>query len=331
MLRDVCGTRAHLGQKAWVDIKARLEKPKYYGRNDHDFKIKCRKQKTDVVKRGYDGWINFENETQDRQEWRNAICEREGKDSGFFYDLLDGARTTFRVACLPEVSSPRFQQVHGYGWVLAENPEVDNVLKTLEYCIQMYKKRLGLLTNAIILHDNATVHTADVKTRLRRWRWEVLDHLSYSPDLSPCYFDLIPKLKAPLRGRCFPTQEDIANAVRREITSCLGDYFEGKKDNSSCRKLHYCAAEEAGTAEFVKSEPAVFSLISVSSGRSVSSSGAKSSSTNTLWLYGQIAEPLIGRFYFFKCFLHVFFRPFGLLRLPLEKLKHLKTHYDLFK
>ncbi|KAJ4439170.1 hypothetical protein ANN_15127 [Periplaneta americana] len=41
-------------------------------------------------------WINFENETQDRQEWRNAICEREGKDSGFSYDLLDGARTTFR-------------------------------------------------------------------------------------------------------------------------------------------------------------------------------------------------------------------------------------------
>ncbi|KAJ4450394.1 hypothetical protein ANN_01818 [Periplaneta americana] len=42
------------------------------------------------------GWINFENETQDRQEWRNAICEREGKDSGFSYDLLDGTRTTFR-------------------------------------------------------------------------------------------------------------------------------------------------------------------------------------------------------------------------------------------
>ncbi|KAJ4441926.1 hypothetical protein ANN_11788 [Periplaneta americana] len=35
-------------QKAWVDITARLEKPTYYGRNDHEFKIKCRKQKTDV-------------------------------------------------------------------------------------------------------------------------------------------------------------------------------------------------------------------------------------------------------------------------------------------
>ncbi|KAJ4428698.1 hypothetical protein ANN_25691, partial [Periplaneta americana] len=38
---------AHLDQKAWLDITARLEKPTYYGRNDHDFKVKCRKQKTD--------------------------------------------------------------------------------------------------------------------------------------------------------------------------------------------------------------------------------------------------------------------------------------------
>ncbi|KAJ4436876.1 hypothetical protein ANN_17008 [Periplaneta americana] len=58
---------------------------------------------------GYDGWINFENETQDRQEWRNAICEREGKDSGFSYDLLDGARTTFRgmqLFCFPIERNP---------------------------------------------------------------------------------------------------------------------------------------------------------------------------------------------------------------------------------
>ncbi|KAJ4448410.1 hypothetical protein ANN_10426 [Periplaneta americana] len=49
--------RAHLGQKAWVDITARLEKPTYYGRNDHNFKIKCRKQKTDVDLRKYNGVI----------------------------------------------------------------------------------------------------------------------------------------------------------------------------------------------------------------------------------------------------------------------------------
>ncbi|KAJ4426743.1 hypothetical protein ANN_26542 [Periplaneta americana] len=51
-------------------------------------------------------WVdNFENEAQNRQEWRNAICEREGEDSGFFYDLLDGARTTFRGMTLSRSKS----------------------------------------------------------------------------------------------------------------------------------------------------------------------------------------------------------------------------------
>ncbi|KAJ4440720.1 hypothetical protein ANN_08868 [Periplaneta americana] len=52
--------RAHLDQKAWVDITARLEKPTYYGRNDHDFKIKCRKQKTDVASKAISLEVNPE-------------------------------------------------------------------------------------------------------------------------------------------------------------------------------------------------------------------------------------------------------------------------------
>jgi transposase len=37
----------------------------------------------------------------------------------------------------------------------------------------------------IILHDNARAHTADaVEDLLRRWRWEILEHPPYSPDMS---------------------------------------------------------------------------------------------------------------------------------------------------
>ena len=104
--------------------------------------------------------------------------------------------------------------------------------------------------NLIILHDNGTPHNAIcVRDLPRRWRREVLEHLPYSPDLSPCDYDLIPKLKAPLRGHIFRTQDDIAIAVRRLIITnfsdgvadgirrlphrwqrriaSLGDYFEG--------------------------------------------------------------------------------------------------------
>ena len=102
----------------------------------------------------------------------------------------------------------------------------------------------------IILHDNAIPHKAIcVRDLLGRWRWEVLEHPSYSPDLSPCDYDLIPKLKAPFRGHRFRTRDDISIAVLRLImtnfshgeANCirtlphrwqrtidsLGDYFEG--------------------------------------------------------------------------------------------------------
>ena len=101
-----------------------------------------------------------------------------------------------------------------------------------------------------LLHDNATPHKATcVRDLLRYWRWEVLEHPPYSPDLPPCDYDLIPKLKAPLRGPRFRTRDDIAITVRRLIMTnfshgetdgirqlphrwqytidSLGDYFEG--------------------------------------------------------------------------------------------------------
>ncbi|KAJ4450898.1 hypothetical protein ANN_02331 [Periplaneta americana] len=45
----------------------------------------------------------------------------------------------------------------------------------------------------------------------------VLEHPPYSPDLSPCYFNLIPQLKKPLRGKQFANREDILTAFRREV------------------------------------------------------------------------------------------------------------------
>ena len=101
----------------------------------------------------------------------------------------------------------------------------------------------------IILHDNATPHKAIcVRDLLRRWRWKVLEDPPYSPDLSPCDYDLMPELKAPLCAHRFRTRDDIDIAVRRLIMTnfshgdaddirrvphrwqrtidSLGDYFE---------------------------------------------------------------------------------------------------------
>ena len=68
------------------------------------------------------------------------------------------------------------------------------------------RRKWPQLQNAIILHDNATPHKAIcVRDLLRRWKWEVLEHPPYAPELKACDYDLIPKIKAPLRGHRFRT------------------------------------------------------------------------------------------------------------------------------
>ena len=81
------------------------------------------------------------------------------------------------------------------------------------------RKRRHFIDNPpILLHDNARAHTAAVVSQLLdRWGWEVLYHPPYSPDLSPCDYDLIPKLKEPLRGIRFRTVEDVIQATDRSL------------------------------------------------------------------------------------------------------------------
>ena len=67
-------------------------------------------------------------------------------------------------------------------------------------CPALRRKRQHLLaTYPIILHDNARTYTANIVTDLLRcWRWEILGQPPYSPDMSPCDYDLFAKMKEPL-------------------------------------------------------------------------------------------------------------------------------------
>ena len=78
----------------------------------------------------------------------------------------------------------------------------------------MRRKRPHFLQNpSFILQDNAH----PVADLYRRWGWEVVFHPPYLPDLSPCDYDLIPKLKEPLRDIRFQTVPDILRAVGRSL------------------------------------------------------------------------------------------------------------------
>lgn len=69
----------------------------------------------------------------------------------------------------------------------------------LRPAIRCKRPRLLLDNLAIVLHDSAHCHFAhNVTNIMRRWHWEVSEHPPYSPDISPCGFDLFPKLKEPV-------------------------------------------------------------------------------------------------------------------------------------
>ncbi|KAJ4450034.1 hypothetical protein ANN_01441 [Periplaneta americana] len=86
------------------------------------------------------------------------------------------------------------------------------------------KRRHLVVQNPNILHDNARSHTAAaVKDLLRRWQWEILEHPPYSPDMSPCDYNLFTKVKEPLRGTRYNTRDELIRAIGRSIRNINKD------------------------------------------------------------------------------------------------------------
>jgi transposase len=70
---------------------------------------------------------------------------------------------------------------------------------------------------SIIFHDNARARPPDaVKDLVRRWRWQILEHPPYSPDMSICHYDLLAKMKEPLRETRYSTREETRYNTREE-------------------------------------------------------------------------------------------------------------------
>ena len=96
-------------------------------------------------------------------------------------------------------------------------PSLQVISKKLKTALA--KKRQGKLHRQILFHlDNTPVHTAKtVTTILQEFRWEILSHPPYSPDLAPYDFFLFPKLKKHLKG----TRSQSINKAKREVVIWL--------------------------------------------------------------------------------------------------------------
>ena len=65
-----------------------------------------------------------------------------------------------------------------------------------------------------VLLDNAFSHKCEVvKSFLASEKLKVLNHLPYSPDLSPCDFFLFPRLKKLLSGNKYTSRSSLGSAI----------------------------------------------------------------------------------------------------------------------
>jgi [histone H3]-lysine36 N-dimethyltransferase SETMAR len=119
-----------------------------------------------------------------------------------------------------------------------------SVMRRLREAIRKKRPDLWINNSWFLHHDNAPSHTAIIiRDYLTQKSTNVLPQAPYSPDMAPADFFLFPKLKIPLRGYRFQSNEEI----QRESLRALKDI--PKIDYQKCfldwkKRWHKCIAVE---------------------------------------------------------------------------------------
>ncbi|GBN54584.1 Histone-lysine N-methyltransferase SETMAR, partial [Araneus ventricosus] len=130
----------------------------------------------------------------------------------------------------------RFLQAEGW---FVENDQCS-------YFLSVYTRlgRVILISGVVLIHDNTRPHSTVVTLQLlEQLKWEVSDHLAYSPDLAKSDFHLFPELKNWLGGQSFQKNEEIQSKVKEHLTSLAAMFFEEGIENlvhrcDKCLNLH---------------------------------------------------------------------------------------------
>jgi histone-lysine N-methyltransferase SETMAR len=76
------------------------------------------------------------------------------------------------------------------------------------------KKRLGMPSKIILLHDSARLHAANLmKVTLVVMGWEIMNHPPYGPGLAPSDFYLFGPIKALAGGQKLHTDDRLKHGV----------------------------------------------------------------------------------------------------------------------
>ena len=79
----------------------------------------------------------------------------------------------------------------------------------------------------VLLHDSARPHMANTITALlQKFKWEVLGHPPYSPDLSPCDYAIFDSLIKTLRSKQFTSDDDVKQYVQNWLTIRPQEFYK---------------------------------------------------------------------------------------------------------
>jgi len=121
------------------------------------------------------------------------------------------------------------------GVLLVEFMERRSTITADVYCKTLEKlrraiqnRRRGKLSSGIILlHDNARPHTAaKTQEKIQNFRWDLIDHPPYSPDLAPSDYFLFLHFKQWISGQRFESDEELQTATINWFNCQAASFYE---------------------------------------------------------------------------------------------------------
>ena len=116
------------------------------------------------------------------------------------------------------------------------------ILGRLRDSVRRKSPELWCRKNCLLLHENAPAHQPVlVQEELARQPVTVLPHPPYSPDLAPCDFYLVPRMKTLIRGSRFHSAEEVMTATRQAVRDLPANMFQ-RCFQQLYQRWHMCIA-----------------------------------------------------------------------------------------